>query len=157
MFSTKAILVKLAYQYEVEAAVLLCLRMLFAFPFYVLIAATAKKSGLAEIRRKDYLIIGTSGLAGHYLASLSDFIGLQYITAGIERLVLYTYPTLILLMSLIFLKKTDQPYAVGSIGDRIYRDRDRAVGSMCRSLISKIFGWEHFGYLWQPCSMPHIW
>lgn len=106
MFSTKAIMVKLAYQYEVEASVLLALRMLFSLPFYLVIGLTARKiPGQVNITRKEYLAIAVIGLLGYYGASLSDFIGLQYITASIERLVLYVHPTLVLLMSWIFLKK----------------------------------------------------
>ncbi|MEM7374565.1 MAG: DMT family transporter [Bacteroidota bacterium] len=106
LFSTKAIMVKLAYEYEVEATVLLTLRMLFSVPFYLIIGLTAKQTtGLSRIKGRDYLLIAVVGLLGHYIASLADFIGLQYVTASIERLVLYVYPTIVLLMSWIFLKK----------------------------------------------------
>lgn len=105
-FSAKAIFVKLAYRYQVDAVTLLNLRMLFALPFFAFIAWSP--SGLAIARRFDRKTWGsllTLGLMGYYLSSIFDFIGLQYISSALERLVLFLYPTFVLLMSALFFGK----------------------------------------------------
>ena len=103
LFSSKAVMVKMAYLYEVDTVSLLLLRMGFALPFYVAIALTKKPEKPAE--RKDVLWIIFLGLIGYYLASLLDFLGLQYVKAGLERLILFIYPTLVLFISFIFFRK----------------------------------------------------
>lgn len=106
--SSKAVLVKLAYQYEVDSISLLTLRMLFALPFYLVIGFFANKNSKESrylIKSKDWLYILLLGFAGYYIASLCDFLGLQYVTASIERLVLFVYPTIVLLISAIFFGK----------------------------------------------------
>lgn len=100
-FSTKAILVKLAYRdTAVDAITLLALRMIFALPFFI-ISAIAHSNRQENIRftGKQWLAVAGVGCLGYYISSLLDFLGLQYISAGIERLVLFIYPTLVLLMS----------------------------------------------------------
>jgi drug/metabolite transporter (DMT)-like permease len=105
-FSAKAVMVKLAYVYHVDALSLLSLRMLFALPFFVMIAVyTNKKNPSTNLSRKDWLMVVLLGITGYYLASLFDFIGLQYITAGLERLILFIYPTLVVILSALFFKK----------------------------------------------------
>ena len=105
-------MVKLAYQYEVDSISVLLLRMLFSFPFFLIIAL-AKRPKQA-ISRKDYLWLVGLGLIGYYLASYLDFLGLQYIKASLERLILFIYPTLVLLISFIFLgKRVSQIQALG--------------------------------------------
>ena len=106
--STKAILVKLAYQYDIDSASLLTLRLLFAFPFFVgiLMWHSVKKSkDLPRLKPKDWFRIALLGMSGYYAASLCDFIGLEYITASFERIVLYLYPTIVLILSFVFLKQ----------------------------------------------------
>lgn len=104
LFSTKAVIVKLAYRYEVDSISLLALRMLFSLPFFLLVAALSgrrkKQQGLA-LSPKDWLRILFLGVMGYYLASLLDFLGLQYITASLERLILFVYPTLVLLIGAV--------------------------------------------------------
>lgn len=109
-FSLKAIQIKLAYRYHVDALALLTLRLLFALPFYVGIALYSNKRGSEQVRLTGGDWFGTAffGMSGYYLASLLDFMGLQYVTAGLERLVLFVYPTIVLLLSAIFLKKRIQ-------------------------------------------------
>lgn len=109
LFSIKAILVKLAYQYEVDSVSLITLRMLFTLPFFVAIGwwASRQKDNL-PIQRKDWFRIFLVGILGFYVASLFDFFGLQYITAGMERLILYMYPTLVVLISAFFYGKKMQ-------------------------------------------------
>jgi len=99
-FSTKAIFVKLAYQYDIQSIDLLALRMLFSLPFFLLMVYIERspKSG-AKLSLKDWASIFFLGVLGYYLASLFDFWGLQYITASLERLVLFAYPTIVLLVS----------------------------------------------------------
>jgi drug/metabolite transporter (DMT)-like permease len=105
-FSTKAILVKLAYHYPVDAVTLLALRMLFSAPFFLLIGLRhAHSKQQTPLSRKDYLALLVLGLSGYYLSSLFDFIGLQYISAGLERLILFLYPTLVVILSAAFLRK----------------------------------------------------
>lgn len=103
-FAAKGIVIKLAYQYGISATPLLALRMLFALPFYVAVAIWLQTQPLTPLTKGDgWKIIGL-GLLSYYISSLLDFMGLQYISAGLERLILYIYPTLVLLM-LAFWKK----------------------------------------------------
>jgi drug/metabolite transporter (DMT)-like permease len=112
-FSSKAVIVKLAYQYPVDAVSLLALRMFFSVPVFVLTGylsqkSTQKSAGAANpatLSRSDYFWLVIMGLVGYYLSSLFDFLGLQYITAGLERLILFVYPTLVVLLSALFLGK----------------------------------------------------
>jgi drug/metabolite transporter (DMT)-like permease len=98
-FSFKAILVKLAYAaHPVDAITLLTLRMLYSAPFFVVMAYVSGR-GAPPIVREDVLRLVWLGLIGYYLASLFDFLGLQYVTAAFERLVLYLYPTIVVLLS----------------------------------------------------------
>ncbi len=116
MFSAKAVMVKLAYQYSVDALSILTLRMLFAFPFYVFFALNIKKGEeYTSLKRKELLSIIFLGVIGYYLASYFDFLGLQYISAGQERIILFAYPTIVLVLSRIFLKKTIKGYQVIAI------------------------------------------
>ncbi|MBT8308311.1 MAG: DMT family transporter [Maribacter sp.] len=106
LFSAKAVMVKMAYSYGIDHLTLLLFRMVFAFPFYLLIAMLSKPLYPKEIRTKDYLWIVFFGFIGYYLASLFDFMGLQHIKAGLERIILFIYPTIVVLLSwFIFGKK----------------------------------------------------
>ncbi len=104
-FSIKAIFVKLAYQYGVDAITLLMFRMLFALPFFVVFAIIEERKADSPISLKHMGIIFMLGLIGYYLSSLLDFIGLQYITAGLERLILFIYPTIVVMISALFFGK----------------------------------------------------
>jgi drug/metabolite transporter (DMT)-like permease len=101
-FSGKAIIVKLAYRHGVDAVTLIMYRMLFALPLFLALAwwATYRQGGAtrAPLSRKDWLGILGLGLTGYYLASFLDFWGLSYISASLERLILYLNPTLVLLL-----------------------------------------------------------
>jgi len=103
LFSLKAIWVKLAYQHGVDAITLLTLRMLFALPIFLVIAYIEQRKAAQAISVRQFMAIIGLGLLGYYLASLLDFIGLQYISAGLERLILFLFPTLTLLLSMLFL------------------------------------------------------
>jgi drug/metabolite transporter (DMT)-like permease len=100
-FSTKAIFVKLAYrETAVDAVSLLALRMLFSLPFFLVSAfAASSKSENVKFTPSQWVGVAVVGCLGYYLSSLLDFLGLQYVSAGIERLILFIYPTLVLLIS----------------------------------------------------------
>lgn len=114
-FSAKAVMVKLAYQYEIDTITLLLFRMLFALPFYVAIAAHKSIVRPVTVSGKDFFLIITLGVIGYYLASYFDFLGLQYITAGQERIILFVYPTIVLLLSRVFLKKRINRYQLVAV------------------------------------------
>lgn len=102
-FAAKGILIKLAYRYGITATPLLMLRMLFALPFYLSVALWIQTQPYHSLSgRQIWQIIGL-GLLSYYVSSLFDFMGLEYISAGLERLILYVYPTLVLLI-LAFVK-----------------------------------------------------
>jgi drug/metabolite transporter (DMT)-like permease len=105
LFSSKAVMVKLAYQYNIDPLSILLLRMLFAFPFYLAIAYVSRREKKDPTERKDYLWLVFFGFVGYYLASYFDFIGLSYIKASLERIILFIYPTIVLLFNKWFLKK----------------------------------------------------
>lgn len=101
LVSNKAILVKLAYRYQIDMIALLSLRMLFSLPFYLLIAKLSwqkRKATLTGLSPNDWWRIMGIGIMGYYLASMFDFLGLQYVTASLERLILFVYPTLVVLI-----------------------------------------------------------
>lgn len=105
LFSSKAVMVKLIYNYEVDFLDALLLRMLFSFPIYIIIAYLYKnKENPVITTTKDYLWVVVFGFVGYYLASLFDFIGLTYIKASLERIILFLYPTIVLLLNRFFLK-----------------------------------------------------
>lgn len=104
-FSGKAILVKLAYQSPVDAVTLLALRMLFSVPVFAGIALWTAYRHATPLTRHDKLLVLALGLLGYYLSSLLDFLGLQYISAGLERLILFLYPTMtVILLALLHRK-----------------------------------------------------
>jgi len=96
-FAGKAIIVKLAYRYGVDPVTLIMLRMAMALPFFVLLALWAGR-GRAPLSGRDWLAVFGLGFIGYYLSSFLDFVGLQYITASLERLILYLSPTMVLIL-----------------------------------------------------------
>ncbi|MDO8331264.1 MAG: DMT family transporter [Fluviicoccus sp.] len=102
LFSAKSVLVKLAYQYPVTPETLLVLRMLFALPFFLIMLWMAHEPG-KPLSPREWLGVVLAGSAGYYGASILDFWGLQYISASLERLLLFMYPTLTVFISAIFL------------------------------------------------------
>jgi drug/metabolite transporter (DMT)-like permease len=112
-FSAKSILVKLAYAERVDAVTLLALRMAFSVPFFV-VAAWWVRAGQddVELTGKDKLMVVWLGLVGYYLASLLDFLGLQYINVGLARLILFLYPTMVTLIAAWWLRQRISPAAI---------------------------------------------
>ena len=104
-FSFKAILIKLAYRWApVDPVALLTLRMVYSAPFFVAMAWWAGRApGTKRIGLRDARLLVGLGFIGYYLSSLLDFLGLQYISASLERLVLFLYPTIVVLLSALFL------------------------------------------------------
>ena len=101
LFSTKAIIVKKAFvAQKVDAVSLLTLRMAFSLPFYVLAAyLVSNREGNVRMTNRQWTLTFLIGVTGYYLSSLFDFIGLQYISAGLERLILFLYPTFAVLLN----------------------------------------------------------
>lgn len=111
LFSTKAIIVKIAFaNTTVDALALLTLRMIFSLPFYLVAAwLISSKAGNVRLNMKQWLMVIILGVLGYYLSSLFDFLGLQYISAGLERLILFLYPTFaVLLNRMIFKQKLNR-------------------------------------------------
>jgi drug/metabolite transporter (DMT)-like permease len=105
-FSAKAVLIKLAYGYDhqLDAITLMLLRMAISLPFFLAVALwsandSAKTEDAQRLNRQDWLMILGLGILGYYIASLLDFAGLQYISAGLERLILFLYPTFVVLFT----------------------------------------------------------
>ncbi|HET9645063.1 MAG TPA: DMT family transporter [Burkholderiaceae bacterium] len=103
-FSGKAIIVKLAYRHGVDAVTLIMYRMLFALPLFLVIAWWAGR-GRPPLAWPDRIAVLLLGFSGYYLASFLDFTGLQYISASLERLILYLNPTIVLLLGLLLFKR----------------------------------------------------
>lgn len=104
-FSAKAILVKLAYLYHVDAITLLALRMVFSVPFFVAVAIWVNRRHAVPLKQQDWLAVIALGLLGYYLSSFLDFLGLQYISAGLERLILFLYPTMTVILSALIYRR----------------------------------------------------
>ncbi|WP_069472447.1 DMT family transporter [Candidatus Marithrix sp. Canyon 246] len=106
LFSIKSIFIKLAYQEGVDTTTLLSLRMLIALPFYLLILIwLLRKPETKKPLPKEFLAIFGLGFIGYYLSSYLDLAGLNYISAQLERLTLYTYPIMTALLSWLFLRE----------------------------------------------------
>ena len=106
-FSAKAVLVKLAFaaQADIDVITLMALRMGMALPFFVVIALFLKKTkNNTQFSRDTVIPVITLGLLGYYLASYFDFWGLKFIPAGLERAILFTYPTIVVLLSALVYK-----------------------------------------------------
>ncbi len=104
-FSGKAIIVKLAYRYGVDAVTLIMYRMLFALPIFALMAWWASR-GKPPLSARDWVGVTGLGVSGYYLSSFLDFAGLQYISASLERLILYLNPTIVMLLAWVLYRKT---------------------------------------------------
>ena len=104
-FSFRPILIKLSYAaHPVSPVTLLFLRMALSLPFFLAIGWWLRNQE-PRLARRDWLGIAGLGFLGYYAASFLDFIGLQWVGAGVGRLILYLFPTLVLLLSFIFLEK----------------------------------------------------
>jgi drug/metabolite transporter (DMT)-like permease len=112
-FSAKAILIKIAYQTApIDSTTILALRVLLSVPFFLLMAW---KAGGEELTRRDKLILVWLGFTGYYVASFFDFWGLEYISAALERLILFTYPGIVLLLNAIYYKRAVRRSEIGAL------------------------------------------
>lgn len=107
LFAAKAIVVKFSYQYGATADVVLTLRMVFSLPiFWFAVWWNQRLTAPAPLVRHDVVKVCAIGLLGYFLSSYLDFLGLHYISAGLERVILYLTPAIVLVLSKFFLKKT---------------------------------------------------
>jgi drug/metabolite transporter (DMT)-like permease len=104
-FSGKAIIVKLCYRYGVDAVTVIMYRMLFSLPLFLALSWWAGR-GKPRLTAHDWVTLSGLGFSGYYLASFLDFIGLQYINASLERLILYLSPTFVLAASVLLFRHT---------------------------------------------------
>lgn len=105
-FSSKAVMVKLAYAYPTDAETLLALRMAFSAPFFLALWLWARsRAGASVINRRDAGLLLMLGVLGGYLPMWFDFAGLAYVTAGLERTVLFLYPTIVVLISALLYRR----------------------------------------------------
>jgi len=125
-FSAKSILVKLAYREGVDAVTLLALRMAFSVPFFAATALWSRLRHAEPVAARDALLILLLGLTGYYLSSYLDFLGLQYVSAGLERLILFLYPTLTVLLTAALYRRR--------VGRRV-----RAAMALCYAGILLVF------------------
>lgn len=110
LFSAKAIVVKLSYVHGADAGTVLALRMIASLPFFwIAVWWHTRRERLAPITRRDFWHLTFLGFMGYYVSSYLDFVGLEYISAGLERVILYLNPTMVLLISAFFLKKYISP------------------------------------------------
>jgi drug/metabolite transporter (DMT)-like permease len=106
-FSLRPVIIKLAYRYNVDPVTLIMLRMVFALPFFLGMAlwSGSRKGARAPIAGRDLALTVALGVTGYYAASFCDFLGLRYVSAGMGRLLLFLYPTIVVLLSALFLAK----------------------------------------------------
>jgi len=104
-FSLRPVIIKLAYRYNVDPVTLIMLRMVFALPFFLGMALWSGRGVRAPISGRDLALTIGLGVTGYYAASFCDFLGLRYVSAGMGRLLLFLYPTIVVVLSALFLGK----------------------------------------------------
>jgi len=116
-FSFRPVLIKLAYGYVRDPITLIALRMAFSLPFFLAAALWSGRGGHGRmLSLRELLVVFGLGALGYYLASTLDFLGLQYVTAGVGRLLLFAYPTIVMLLSAVFFKKPIRKRDVAALG-----------------------------------------
>ena len=115
-FSFRPILIKLCYAaYPASPVTLLFLRMSLSLPVFVLVAWLLSREKRVPLTRRDWVQVAGLGFVGYYMASFLDFLGLQYVGAGIGRLISFLYPTMVVLLSLLFLRKQPTAREIGAL------------------------------------------
>lgn len=115
-FSIRPIFIKLAYAHVVDPITLLALRMIFSLPFFILAALWLRRGEPQRpLSRRELAAVAGLGILSYYLASFLDFLGLQYISAGLGRLLQFTYPTVVVILSALFLSKRVTPRDVSAL------------------------------------------
>lgn len=115
LFSLKAVVVKLSYGYTVDPVSLQTLRMAMALPIYLVIALLLHQRRPRPLTPRQWAGVTGAGLCGYHLASVLDLTGLLYVSAGLERLVLYAYPTLVLIFSRVLFGRPIRRIELGAI------------------------------------------
>ena len=143
LFSTKAVVAKLLYRYHIDAVTLIAFRMLFSFPVFAAVALWKMRSG-PPLSRADRWRLAGLGLVGYYLSSYLDFLGLQYISVGLERLILFLTPTFVLVITATFFKRRIAPAQWGALGLSycgivLVFLHDLAGGEAARTLLGALF------------------
>jgi len=105
LFSAKGLFIKFAYQYQVDTVTLMAIRMGIAVPIYLMIGFYSERYHQQRISSGQLMAVSGFGFLGYYLASYLDMHGLHYISVSLERVVLYLYPTFVLLLSAFVLKQ----------------------------------------------------
>ncbi|MDB4973172.1 MAG: hypothetical protein JWN48_1513 [Myxococcaceae bacterium] len=130
LFSAKAIFAKLAYRYGADATTVLTFRMALALPFFSLGLFTPREPNEPRVSPREWLSLLALGSFGYYLASLFDFMGLTYVSAGLERLILFLYPTIVILLNVVFHRERPSPrlwqallLSYGGVGLVVWSDR----------------------------------
>lgn len=113
-FSLKSVLVKLAYTHSVDALTLLALRMAFAAPFFVAVAWWSRARHPDALGAREWGILAMLGLA-YYLFNYLDFLGLHYISAGLERLIQFLYPTMTVILAALLHRRAIRPRVIGAM------------------------------------------
>lgn len=114
-FAAKAILIKIAYQLApIDSTTILALRVLLSVPAFLLMAWQGNR-GNDSLSMRDRMILVWLGFTGYYTASFFDFWGLQYISAALERLILFTYPGIVLVLNALWFKRTIRRYEYGAL------------------------------------------
>ena len=108
LFSTKAVVAKLLYRYHIDAVTLIAFRMLFSLPVFAAVAIWKMRAGPPLTPLDRWRLVGL-GLVGYYLSSYLDFLGLQHISVGLERLILFLTPTFVLVINALLFKRRVKP------------------------------------------------
>lgn len=119
LFSSKSIVIKFIYEYDVDATTTLGFRLLMAMPLFAVVALfqmyKVRRGELKPLSLKNALKLIMLGFLGYYLASLLDFASLKYISVSLERLILLLTPTFVLMFSVLFYKKKVTPRQLSSL------------------------------------------
>jgi drug/metabolite transporter (DMT)-like permease len=105
LFSLKGIVIKLAYMEGIGVSQLLTLRMAFSLPFFLAIGVWVFLRGGVRPSARTYLYAAGLGILSYYVSSYLNFMGLKYVSAQLERLILYIYPTIVAVLAFVFLKE----------------------------------------------------
>jgi drug/metabolite transporter (DMT)-like permease len=104
LFSMKAVVAKLLYRHHIDAVTLIGFRMMFSLPIFAGVALWQMRMGPPLPSADRWRLVGL-GLVGYYLSSYFDFLGLEYISVGLERLILFLTPTFVLMITALFFKR----------------------------------------------------
>lgn len=105
LFSSKVILLKMAYELGATAESMIALRMSVALPFFIGMGLWSERHASTRLTRRDIVLICATGVLGYYVASYLDFKGAAYVSAGMERILIYTYPGFVFAIS-VFVERT---------------------------------------------------